>query len=64
MHLDTLPSQHIDGHFLCIPQAERIDSTSSPFWNAAELSHHSLAFQKGSQYSQARKEGPCWATGW
>lgn len=63
MCLDTLPCRHIDGHFLCIPRAERIDSTSIRVWTAGEPSHHSLASQTDSQYSQAWKAGQYWATG-
>lgn len=52
MHLDSLPCQHIDGHFPRTPRAERIDSTSIPVWNVEEPSRHSLASQTDSQYSQ------------
>lgn len=62
MCLDTLPCRHIDGHFLCIPRAERIDSTSIRAWTAVESSHHSLASQTVSQYSQAWKARQYWAT--
>ena len=63
MCLDTLPCRHIDGHFLRIPRAERIDSTSIHVWTAGESSRHSLAAQTDSQYSQVWKAGPNWATG-
>lgn len=61
--LDTLPCRHIDGHFLCIPRAERIDSTSIHVWTAGESSHRSLSSQTDSQYSQVWKAGQYWATG-
>lgn len=57
MWLDVLPCQHIDGRFLYIPRAERIDSTSIHVWTAEESYHHSLASQTDSQYSQVQKEG-------
>lgn len=64
MCLDTLPCRRIDGHFPCIPRAERIDSTSIRVWSAGESCHRSLASQTDSQYSQALKAGHCWATGY
>lgn len=58
-----LPCRHTGGRFLCIPQGERIDSTSIHVWTS-EGSSHRPPSQTGSLYSQAWKAWRCWATAW
>lgn len=61
--VELLPCRHTGGRFLCIPQGERIDSTSIHVWTSEESSHHPPS-QTGSLYSQVWKAWRSWATGW